>query len=142
MNTFEDFASWYSEGGCTIARLFIDLKRFLSLLYEDEYTRGSVPSRSTSNPSSGFNDIFAASPAPGLKRPSKESSASKHSVLPGHILFTFSLANRKSLAVLREDAVYVQTVVNQLGLLSSTTEKVWSDLHSYTKSNLPPALID
>lgn len=47
---------------------------------------------------------------------------------PPEILFTFPLGNRRSLVVLREDAIYVRAVVEQLGLLSMKPDDLWSQL--------------
>jgi len=44
------------------------------------------------------------------------------------VLFTFPLAKDRSLVVLRDDAHYVRSVVNELGLLSLTSEDIWSVL--------------
>jgi len=44
------------------------------------------------------------------------------------VLFTFPLAKGRSLVVLRDDAHYVRSVVNELGLLSLTSEDIWSVL--------------
>ncbi|KAL7507518.1 hypothetical protein ACHAXN_005635 [Cyclotella atomus] len=52
------------------------------------------------------------------------------------VLFTFPLANSRSLVVLRDDAVYVRQVVAELGLLSLTSEDIWSALHADVTSNL------
>ena len=44
------------------------------------------------------------------------------------VLFTFPLANSRNLVVLRDDAQYVRSVVNDLSLLSLTSEDIWSVL--------------
>ena len=44
------------------------------------------------------------------------------------VLFTFPLAKGRSLIVLRDDAHYVRSVVSELGLLSLTSEDIWSVL--------------
>ncbi|KAL9184682.1 hypothetical protein ACHAXT_012652 [Thalassiosira profunda] len=45
------------------------------------------------------------------------------------VLFTFPLTNDRNLVVLRDDAQYVKTVVNELGLLSLTSEDIWRILY-------------
>ncbi|KAL7488986.1 hypothetical protein ACHAW6_014872 [Cyclotella cf. meneghiniana] len=45
------------------------------------------------------------------------------------VLFTFPLANNRSLVVLRDDAVYVRSVVADLGLFSLTSEDIWAALY-------------
>jgi len=47
-------------------------------------------------------------------------------VPPPEILFSFPLASRRSLIVLKDDAKYVREVVETLGLLSMTPDNLWS----------------
>eukprot|EP00804_Cyclotella_cryptica_P001150 CCRYP_017000-RA/>CCRYP_017000-RA protein AED:0.00 eAED:0.00 QI:2006/-1/1/1/-1/1/1/1989/920 len=52
------------------------------------------------------------------------------------VLFTFPLANNRSLVVLRDDAVYVRSVVAELGLFSLTSEDIWDALYDGVSSAL------
>jgi len=52
------------------------------------------------------------------------------------VLFTFPLAKSRSLVVLRDDAQYVRSVVNELGLLSLTSEDIWSILFNDVANSL------
>ena len=58
---------------------------------------------------------------------SKDPPGSKDESL-SEVLFTFPLAKGRSLIVLRDDAHYVRSVVSELGLLSLTSEDIWSVL--------------
>lgn len=58
---------------------------------------------------------------------------------PPEILFTFPLGNRRSLVVLREDAIYVRAVVEQLGLLSIKPDDLWSQLSSAVEKARKPS---
>jgi hypothetical protein len=49
------------------------------------------------------------------------------------ILSTFPLTNGRNLIVLREDAAYVRSVVEQFGLLKCTPESVWNKLILHSK---------
>ena len=99
---FEDFAKWYTEGGYAVAPWLelLDLQKFLSLIGPV----GSEPSTANCPPNS-------------------------HDQKLGEVMFTFPLANSSSLIVLRDDAHYVKSVVNELGLLSLTSEDIWSVLY-------------
>ena len=55
------------------------------------------------------------------------------------VLFTFPLANNRSLVVLRDDAVYVRQVVAELGLLSLTCGDIWTALYNDVSSNFANA---
>ncbi len=148
---FEDFASWYTDrGGYSIAPWleFLDLKKFMSLLNDNNHEkfksstnpRGEVAPLNPPNASGKirtFDECFAQSPLP------QENSKTQCSVSERNqkdILFTFPLAKKESLVVLREDAAYVRTVVDHLGLLHLSPEDVWDCLFSYVKSNPPAAL--
>jgi len=97
---FEDFANWYTEGGYAVAPWLelLDLQKFLSLIGNSE---------------SKYPPVLGA---PGGSN--------------GHVevLFSFPLANSRSLVVLRDDAQYVRSLVNELGLLSLTSEDIWDVL--------------
>jgi len=144
MISFEDFALWYTDdGGYKIAPWleFLDLKKFLALLTDDirekQYKRDSGP------PSSDRNslDDFYSGPSTGARnRPSRPIHAPYPPAPSADVLFTFPLAKRQSLVVLREDATYVRTVVNGLGLLLKSPEEVWSGLYTRVQENPPPPL--
>jgi len=57
---------------------------------------------------------------------------------PPEILFTFPLGNRRSLVVLKEDAIYVRAVVDQLGLLAMKPDDLWSQLSSAVEKSRKP----
>jgi len=52
------------------------------------------------------------------------------------VLFTFPLANSRSLVVLRDDAHYVRAVVAELGLLTLTSDEIWTPLYDSISSAL------
>ena len=58
------------------------------------------------------------------------------------VLFTFPLANNRSLVVLRDDALYVRQVVAELGLLSLTCGDIWTALYNNVSSNFTRANTD
>ncbi|KAL7549234.1 hypothetical protein ACHAWF_012502 [Thalassiosira exigua] len=106
--TFEDFARWYTEGGYAVAPWLelLDLHKFLSLIGD--------------NPAGGPRQATAEATDPTL----------------GEVLFTFPLVKNRSLIVLRDDAQYVKTVVNELGLLSLTSEDIWRVLYKDASNSL------
>ena len=55
-----------------------------------------------------------------------------------NILFAFPLAHKGSLVVTRDDALYVNTIVESLSLLSFEPEDVWSTLYNYCLSSSNP----
>jgi len=152
---FEDFASWYTDsGGYSIAPWleFLDLKKFMSLLNESNHEKFKGSSSSSANPrgevaplnppsASGkirtFDECFAQSPSP---QENSKPACTTSEPDQKDILFTFPLANKQTLVVLREDAAYVRTVVDHLGLLHLSPEDVWDCLYSHVKSNPPAAL--
>ncbi len=101
---FEDFAKWYTEGGYAVAPWLelLDLQKFLSLIGDFQGQQQPQP----------------AAPAPA---PAQQGS-------PADVLFTFPLAKERSLVVLRDDAHYVRAVVSEMGLLSLTSEDIWTTL--------------
>lgn len=150
-HTFDSFASWYSSGGYNVAPWLelLDLNKLLSLVADDEIMMKSptmahdalpsFPGPKTSSPE------FEVSPHPLPRRtPSRQRACRPLPVQPSvgdatpmtpfetvptpHVLFTFPLANQCSLVVLREDATYVRSVVDKLGLLSLSPEEVWSKI--------------
>ena len=161
--TFEDFASWYTDGGYNIAPWleFLDHKKFICLLDGNEHggTAASVnasaklpsftsPPAPPMNPptSSGkirsFDEFVAGSPSPHPRRKTPRSGAPQSGAAPDSkdVLSTFPLSNGRNLIVLREDAAYVRAVVEQLGLRPSTPESVWLKLISHSKKNTPAPL--
>jgi Ca2+-binding EF-hand superfamily protein len=168
-HTFESFASWYSTGGYNIAPWLelLDLKKLLCLVADDDMTLKSptlthdalpaFPGPKTSSPE------FDVSPPPSYhprshQRHLRHGPTHPHNTTPRltgppttpfgishpapevQVLFTFPLANQCSLVVLRDDATYVRGVVDQLGLLSTPAEEVWSTLFNIAskKPPLPP----
>jgi len=100
---FEDFAKWYTEGGYAVAPWLelLDLQKFLSLI-------GDFQAPQQPQPAAGPAVLPQGSPA--------------------DVLFTFPLAKERSLVVLRDDAHYVRAVVSEMGLLSLTSEDIWTAL--------------
>lgn len=130
---FEDFASWYTDGGFKIAPWleFLDLRKFMSLLDEKEKMKYNSfkrekPSVSQKPPNRTFEQCFVQSPAPQAKVSSSDKNEKD-------VLFTFPLANKQNLVVLREDAAYVRTVVDHLGLLHLSPDEVWDSLYSIVR---------
>ena len=117
--SFEDFATWYTVGGYKVAPWLelLDLSKLLALL-------GDVDPHPVSSKSYG--------PPLSLNRLRQTNRPSR--MAPSEVLFTFPLANRRSLVVLREDAVYVKSVVEKLALLSMSTEELWSSLFKRAKA--------
>ena len=96
--TFEDFAKWYTEGGYAVAP-------WLELL-----------------------DLQKFLSLIGIEASTEKFPPSSNDQSLSEVLFTFPLANNRSLVVLRDDAHYVRSVVSELGLLSLTCEDIWSVL--------------
>lgn len=139
--TFESFASWYTAGGYNVAPWLelLDLRKLLSLISD---TTDIDPK----SPAMGFETL---PPFPGPKTSTPDFSSPHHTraqdvfhatpapATPAEVLFTFPLANQRSLVVLREDASYVKGVVDQLGLLSLSPDEIWSTLHSIAQKRPP-----
>jgi Ca2+-binding EF-hand superfamily protein len=146
IHSFEAFASWYTAGGFNVAPWLelLDLKKLLSLVgqaagigpitppAQAQETIPAFPDHKTETPKfmSPRTPHFAATPT-------GDSFASLTSTPTSEILFTFPLANQRSLVVLKEDAMYVRKVVDQLGLLSLAPDELWSALH-VTAQKHPP----
>jgi hypothetical protein len=122
--TFDTFANWYSTAGYNVAPWLelLDLSKIFALVQEPDTSPFRLPapkSASFTNSRSSLRDRVSS-----LRR--------HHSVRrganPPEVLFTFPLANRRSLIVLKEDATYVRQVVEQLGLLSVRPEHLWEAL--------------
>ena len=131
---FEDLANWYTSGGFSVAPWleFLDLKKFMSFLCEGGTQHLMNPSAKMPNnipcgSAKKFTNPFAQSPT--------MVTASSRKQEQKDILFTFPLAKNESLIVLREDAAYVRTVVDHLGLLNLTPQKVWNSLLKKAKHN-------
>jgi Ca2+-binding EF-hand superfamily protein len=116
--SFEDFANWYTVCGYKVAPWLelLDLSKLLTLLGEADINYSRAPSSNR------------------LRQTSRSASKS-----PSDVLFTFPLSNRRSLVVLREDAVYVRSVVETLALLPLSAEQLWTDL--YKSARAQPALL-
>jgi len=122
--SFEIFAEWYSKGGYNVAPWLelLDLNKLLSLLGESESFAAM--------PQSKHQTIYAHN------QPSVRECRSSHrrqhhartSAPTAQVLFTFPLADQRSLIVLREDAIYVRGVVEQLGALDMSSNDIWLKL--------------
>lgn len=157
--SFEDFASWYTEGGYKLAPWleFLDHKKFVGLLRTHKQRKVPPPEQRIApqrpvflspsapplNPptSSGkvrsFDEFIAGSPSPHPRSKVPRSSHLKQQAAPeqNDILSTFPLSNGRNLIVLREDAAYVRLVVEQFGLLQHTPSTVWTKMYNYSKKN-------
>ena len=147
IHSFEGFATWYTAGGFNVAPWLelLDLRKLLSLVGQGfgigpntppakvKETIPGFPGTETETPkfSSPQTPHFTATPTGG------DPFASMASTPAQHVLFTFPLANQRSLVVLKEDATYVRKVVDQLGLLSVSPDDLWSALHD-TAQRQPP----
>lgn len=125
--TFECFANWYSSGGYSIAPWLelLDLKKVIALI--------TVPINHLHLPP--LNCVGSESHHTTKNRTlsrDRVSSLRRHHLSrrgpPPEVLFTFPLGNRRSLVVLKEDAMYVRGVVDQLGLLTMKPDILWNSL--------------
>mmetsp|Transcript_22781 Transcript_22781/g.34709 ORF Transcript_22781/g.34709 Transcript_22781/m.34709 type:complete len:1366 (-) Transcript_22781:46-4143(-) len=143
--TFEAFANWYTSGGYNVAPWLelLDLKKLLSLIGETDIGPKTPPL---------MMDALPPFPGPKISTPEFHSPPrrAQHTPLPttepfdrsqapppAEVLFTFPLANQRSLVVLREDASYVRGVVDQLGLLNFSPDEVWSGLYGAAVKHPP-----
>mmetsp|Transcript_21170 Transcript_21170/g.29657 ORF Transcript_21170/g.29657 Transcript_21170/m.29657 type:complete len:1584 (+) Transcript_21170:577-5328(+) len=112
--TFADFADWYTQGGYNVAPWleFLDLTKFLSLLKSDKLPQ----------------DSYLPQSSPSVRHIPKDSQSTYDT------LFSFSLANRESLIVYKEDANYVKSIVSRLYLTHMTPEELWSSLYNSFKA--------
>jgi Ca2+-binding EF-hand superfamily protein len=153
--TFETFANWYTNGGFNVAPWLelLDLSKLLSLVTEMEegvkspvfesppVPRESLPTFPASN---SFTPKYH-SPRHHSPRRSRYGAPVDPFAPPppppqaAEVLFTFPLANQRSLVVLREDATYVRGVVEQLGLLMRPPDDVWKSLFSFALKRPPLA---
>ena len=137
LHTFESFASWYTSGGYNVAPWLelLDLRKLLSLIGDN----------SDISPKSPAAKMESLPPFPGPKTSTPEYTSPRRSRRaiqdpfnaapappPAEVLFTFPLANQRSLVVLKDDATYVKSVVEQLGLLSLSPDEIWAPLYSNT----------
>jgi len=115
--TFENFAHWYTDGGYKVAPWLelLDLAKLLSLLGDNEND-------------GKYTQSAAGKGADSPKRRESPTSSSD-------VLFTFPLANNRSLVVLREDATYVRSVVEKMGLVQKSPEDVWGSLYGRMRSS-------
>lgn len=122
---FDDLASWYSDGGFSIATWleFLDLHKFISLLTEKNKV-GVLPDASTQH----LLGNTVSNSSSTKRRQVKKSALSSKPPSPNEILFTFPLANNQSLVVLREDASYIRLVVDNLGSLDVLPENIWKSI--------------
>ena len=137
--TFETFAGWYTAGGYNVAPWLelLDLKKLLSLVGNHSEWNSKSPQTPAHDPLPPFPGTASKSNTPKYHSPRARrghppvdpfAAPAPAGPPPAEVLFTFPLANRRSLVVLREDAVYVKSVVEQLGLLSQSPDDVWSSL--------------
>lgn len=126
--TFEEFAEWYTEGGYTVAPWLelLDLNKFISLLD----TGSPLPSYT---PPIEATPTFLSHDTPG--RGIHPGSAQAPSTATKEVLFTFPLANKNELVVLKEDVSYVRKVVDELGLSMVRPEDVWASLCKQVSSS-------
>lgn len=146
-HTFEAFATWYTDGGFNVAPWLelLDLKKLLALVGDDS---GFLPK----TPPSQMQDMLPPFPGPKTESPEFSSPQTPHfsatpsqdpfrsvTSTPGapQVLFTFPLADQRSLVVLKDDATYVRKVVDQLGLLSVSPDELWSALHGAAQKRPP-----
>ena len=158
--TFETFATWYTNGGYNVAPWLelLDLSKLLSLVTEMEdgvkspvfksppVARESLPIFPTSKPfESKYHSPRQHSPRQHSPRRSRYGAPVDPFAPPpppppaAEVLFTFPLANQRSLVVLREDATYVRGVVEQLGLLMRPPDDVWKSLFGFGLKRPPLA---
>lgn len=125
--TFDSFANWYCVAGYNIAPWLelLDLKKVLPLAPDHETPLHLPP----------LHDIPLTEPRSRSMPRDRVSSLRRHhsgrrrGPAP-EILFTFPLANGRSLVVLKEDATYVRQVVEQLGVLNVKPEQLWDAIAS------------
>jgi Ca2+-binding EF-hand superfamily protein len=117
--TFEVFATWYSTGGFNIAPWLelLDLTKVMSLTSATESL-------------SSDHDRKYRTAERRIRPRDRVSSLRRHHQGRGgpvatEILFTFPLGSRRSLVVLKEDALYVSGVVEQLGLWNLKPDDLW-----------------
>ena len=122
--TFDNFANWYSTEGYNIAPWLelLDLNKVFALVQEPSGSPFRLPP---------LKAAPFAEPRP-IIRDRVSSLRRHHSVRRGasspDVLFTFPLANQRTLIVLKDDATYVRQVVEQLGLVSVRPELLWDAL--------------
>ena len=133
--TFENFASWYSDGGFNTAPWLelLDLNKVMSLIGQSSNPMELPPLE--------INNTYKTTERRPRGR-DRVSSLRRHhlakSGLQPEILFTFPLGNRRSLIVLKDDAIYVRAVVEKLGLLTMKPDDLWSALSSAVEKRRPP----
>jgi hypothetical protein len=134
--TFENFATWYSEGGYNTAPWLelLDLGKVLALIADT-----ASPRVSTQHENSNVLQTTARRPRVRDRVSSLRRHHNARVGLPPEILFTFPLGNLRSLVVLKDDATYVRAVVEKLGLLLMKPDDLWSALSSAVAKRRPPS---
>ncbi|CAB9528425.1 expressed unknown protein [Seminavis robusta] len=124
--TFGLFAEWYSQGGYNVAPWLelLDLNKMVSLLGEPGSFSAMPQTQQRPNSHSSVRECRSSH---------RRQHHNRTAAPPVQVLFTFPLANQRSLIVLREDAVYVRGVVEQLGVLSLSAPDIWSTLINEVK---------
>eukprot|EP00557_Chaetoceros_sp_GSL56_P010156 CAMPEP_0176480804 /NCGR_PEP_ID=MMETSP0200_2-20121128/2475_1 /TAXON_ID=947934 /ORGANISM="Chaetoceros sp., Strain GSL56" /LENGTH=1523 /DNA_ID=CAMNT_0017876953 /DNA_START=627 /DNA_END=5195 /DNA_ORIENTATION=+ len=89
-----------------------------------------------------FDEFINGSTSPIQKEKKRRSLDPPQQFNPdiNDILSTFPLSDGRSLIVLREDAAYVRSVVEQFGLLNCTPDSVWNKLSLHNKKHGSKAL--
>jgi Ca2+-binding EF-hand superfamily protein len=133
--SFETFAGWYTNGGYNHAPWleFLDLKKFFSLLVSNDMESANVGTRNFGATVVTESNVTLPQIEHSVNKP--VSAAMQPPV--AHILFSFPLANRQSLVVLKEDASYVYSVVCNLGLVHCSPEELWRSLWKRSRSLSP-----
>jgi Ca2+-binding EF-hand superfamily protein len=146
VHSFEAFATWYTAGGFNVAPWLelLDLRKLLSLVGQESGNGLNTPPTQVQDAIPAFRrpktetPKFASPRTPHFTAtPTGDPFASMSSTPTQHVLFTFPLANQRSLVVLKEDAMYVRKVVDQLGLLSLAPDELWSALHDVAQKHPP-----
>ena len=139
--SFDTFAQWYSLSGYNVAPWLelLDLHKLFALVSSEIPSPMRLPSfdhqqeRTQRQGPTATASVMQRSTRPRDRVSSLRRHHSSRRRGRPEILFTFPLANQRSLVVLKDDAVYVRDVVEQLGLLSVRPETLWDALASTVK---------
>jgi len=133
--TFDSFAEWYSVSGYNVAPWLelLDLHKILALVSDPASPLRLPPLNDAPQPLS-YNYSGRRDRVSSLRR---HHSARRRKAV-SESLFTFPLANRRSLVVLKEDATYVREVVETLQLLTVKPEQLWEAMSTAVRKRSPP----